>query len=297
MEESHSVRPIAGRLLALDFRPARPLTLLGPAWAVLCGSIASGGLLLQTPTLLNLVLLLLLCDALLGAWRSLWLHADWRTALPRNLTNARIWSMTSSDTPSFFLQRWTRGISQRIRFLRIVAWPLIDSEITGMLVAGILALCVAVVLGQLPTILTVVALLLALIEGQLGVERGALLRAIFEIALPWSIAQSAFGGFSWLALVVIGLFTLMYFALLGLVAAPSGRWTWLSILIQFGVIGILIAFKVAAGAGIVALGLLAQVLWQARFRVERNGRAYAQHVQSYLMIEMLVVAIMLWFSI
>jgi hypothetical protein len=89
----------------------------------------------------------------------------------------------------------------------------------------------------------------------------------------------------------------MYFALLGLVSAPSGRWTWLSILIQFGVIGILIAFKVAAGAGIVALGLLAQVLWQARFRVERNGRAYAQHVQSYLMIEMLVVAIMLWFSI
>lgn len=297
MEDSYSARPIAGRLVALDFRPARPLTLLGPAWAVICGAIASGGLLWQTHTVLNLVLLILLCDALLGAWRSLWLHADWRTTLPRNMASAHIWLMTSRETPRFFLLRWLQPISQRIRLLRVVAWPLLDSEITGMLVAGLLALCVAVVLGLVPTILTAVALALALIEGQIGAERGTLLRAVFEIALPWSIATSAFGNFSWLALAAIALFTLMYLALIGMSSQQSRFWTWLCNGVQLIIIVILVYFKVAAGAGIVALGLLAQILWQARHHIDRNGRAYAQRVQSYLMIEMVVVAIMLWFSL
>jgi len=296
MDDSFSsARPVVGRLVALDFRPARPLTLLGPIWAVLCGAIATGGLIFHTQWLLKLILLFLLCDALLGAWRALWLHADWRTALPRNLASARIWLSLSGDAPTNLVGRLSRAVAERVRLVRTVIWPLIDSEISGMLVAGILALCISIVLGLVPTILTALALVLALIEGQLSIERGMGLRAIFEITLPWFIAQSAFDYFSWMSLVYAALFTLVYLALLGLATVRKGKWHWLSNAAQATLVLLLIASNTPAGAGIVALGLLAQVLWQSRYRMDRDGRTYAQRVQSYILVGMLVAGLSLWF--
>jgi hypothetical protein len=268
---------------------------LGPAWAALCGVLASGGVLFKNQSLLTLILLFLLCDALLGAFRVLWLHADWRTALPHNLANARIWLLTSSDAPASFFSRLTRALSQRIRFVRTVIWPLIDSEIIGMVIAGILAVCIAVVLGLVATILTAAALVIALIEGQLGVERGVWLRAVFEMTLPWLIAQSAFGYFSWLSLAFVLLFTLVYLALLGVAAVRKGSWIRLSNVSQWVVIFLLIASNAPAGAGIVALGLLAQMLWQSRYRMDRDGRNYAQRAQSYILVGMLAAGLSLWF--
>lgn len=295
MEDSYSSRPVVGRLVALDFRPARPLTLLGPLWAALCGVVASGGLAWKSQSLLILFFLFLLCDALLGAWRAIWLHADWRAALPRNLANARLWATLSDDTPAFFLRRLQRITSWRIKFIRTALWPLIDSELIGMLFAGALAMCIAVVLGLVPTILTGVALVIALVEGQAGAERGAGLRALFEIGFPWLIAQSAFGYFSWFSVTYILLFTLAYRALLGIAATRENRWLAWSNLTQLAVVFLLIAHNAPAGAGVVALGLLAQVLWQTRFRNDRDGHTYAQHIQSYILVGMLMASLSLWF--
>lgn len=295
MEDSYtSSRPVAGRLVALEFLPARPLTLLGPAWAVLCGAIASGGLLVKSQSFLFVVLLLLLCDALLGAWRARWLHADWRNAVPHNLARAQIWLALPDDSAESLPTRIVRFVSRRIRFVRSVIWPLIDSEIIGMLVAGVLAVCIAIVLGVLPTILTGLALLLALIEGQLEIKTGAILRAIFEMTLPWLIASSALGTLSWLSFAFVAGFTLVYVALLDLSSTRKERRIVLSNLTQLAIILLLIATNTPAGAGIVALGLLAQILWQVRFRLDRDGRTYAQHVQSYILVSMLVTAFSLW---
>ena len=295
MEDSYgSSRPVAGRLVALDFLPARPLTLLGPAWAVLCGAIASGGLLTKNQSFLYVVLLLLVCDALLGAWRARWLHADWRTALPHNLARAQIWLAIPDDAADALPTRVSRFLSRRIKFIRSVLWPLVDSEIIGMLIAGTLALCLAVVLGVIPTLLTGVALILALIEGQLETQLGALLRAVFEITLPWLIAQSALGSLTWLAFVFVLMFTLVYLALLDLSATRKERRIITSNLTQLAIVLLLIAINTPAGAGIVALGLLVQVMWQARFRVDRDGRTYARRIQSYILMAMLVTAFALW---
>jgi hypothetical protein len=295
MEDSYSsLRPVAGRLVALDFRPARPLTMLGPMWAALCGAIASGGLIFQNQWLLKLILLFLMCDALLGAWRALWLHADWRTALPRNLANARLWFYTSSTESNTLWARFTRAIAQRIHLVRTVIWPLIDSEIIGMLMAGILAICIAIVLGVVPTILTAVALVIALIEGQLQPEQGVELRVLYEMVLPWFIAQFTFGYFSWLALVYVLLFAVVYRALLALAMARQHRWIVIALAAQFIAALLLMATNTPAGAGIVILGLLAQVLWQTRYRFDRDGRAYAQRVQSYILVGMLVASLSLW---
>ncbi len=294
MEDSYrSVRPVAGRLFALDLRPARPLTFLGPLWATLCGALAAGGVIYHDQWLLKLILLIVLCDALLGAWRALWLHADWRTALPHNIANARLWLMPPTYAPSALPQRLARAISYRIRFARFVIWPLIDSEIIGMILAGVMAVCLAVVLGLVPTILTALALVIALIEGQ-SPERGVELRGVYEIALPWLIAQSAFGYFSGLALAFVVLFTLIYRALFAIASSRETRWMSIANVAQLVVILILMATNTPAGAGIIALGLLAQVLWQIRYRVDRDGRAYAQRVQSYLLVEMLIAGLSLW---
>lgn len=294
MADSFTPRPVAGRLIALDLRPTRPLTLLGPMWAALCGALASGGLALRGPSILALIFSLLLCDILIGSWRALWLYADWRTALPRNIAKARVLGSFSDYEPTSLWARWSQRFSRPLTFLWRVVLPLIDSEIVAMLLAGVLAICIAIVLGQLPVILTLVAMLLALIEGQVGSQRGMGLRAIVEIALPWLIAQTALGDFSWLALAFALLFTLVYRALLGLAVARPEHWVGVNNLMQLIIVLFLIASNAPLGAGIVALGLLAQLLWQVRYQSDRDGRAYAQRVQSYVLVGMLIVGVSLW---
>jgi hypothetical protein len=295
MEESYPARPVLGRLITLDLRPTRPLTFVGPAWAALCGVIASGGLDGRGQSVVVLVLVILLCDALLGAWRALWLHADWRVALPRNLASARIWLMLPDDTPTAFLPRVWRVLTRRVALARNVIWPLIDSEIIGMLIAGVLAVCIAVLLSPAALALTLVALLLALVEGEVGDAHAPSLHALVELALPWLIAQSAFGYFSWLSLFFVLLFTLIYRALLGLTGARQARWLVWNNVPQLVIALVLFASNTPVGAGLVALGLLAQILWQTRFRMDRDGRTYAQRVQSYILVAMLVVSMSLWF--
>ena len=295
MEESYPARPVLGRLIALDLRPTRPLTLLGPAWAALCGAIASGGLDWRGQSLLVLSLSILLSDALLGAWRALWLHADWRVALPRNLATARVWLILPDDTSAAFFLRLWRVTMRRIAFVRNVVWPLIDSEIIGMLIAGILALCIGAMLSQATLALTAVAMLLALVEGEVSSEHGTSFCALIEMALPWLIAQSAFGYFSWLSLVFVLLFTLVYRALVGLTGAHQERWLLWNNVPQLAIVLILFASNTPVGAGAVALGLLAQALWQTRLYMDRDGRAYVQRIQSYVLVAMLVVSMSLWF--
>ena len=281
MEESFSTRPVVGRWIALDFRPTRPLTLLGPSVAALCGAIASGGLGLRGQAVLLFILSLLLCDALLGAWRALWFGSELRAALNRASLTTQAWRSYDDEPRS----RWARlrfQVSRRIEFLRRVIWPLIDSEIIGMFFAGVLGLSIAAVLGQV-----------ALVEGAVGTTRGAPWRAIVEVVIPWLIAQSAFGYFSLLSLAFALIFTLIYRALLG-IAIGQGQWIVWNNLLHVSIIVILLASGASVGAGIVALGWIAQLLWQSRFRLDRDGKGYARHVQSYLLVAMLVSSLSLW---
>lgn len=293
-ESSYPARPLLGRLLALDLRPTRPVTFIGPAAAALCGALASGGLSGRAQTWLVLILSILLCDALIGAWRALWLHADWRVALPRNLASARIWFNLPDDAPHAAAPRWWRALTRRSAFARNVIWPLIDSEIIGMLVAGTLAASIAALFAPLTFVLVLSALALALLEGQVSEPHALSLRALIELTLPWLIAHSALGAVSLRALFFVLLWTLVYRALLGLGAGRAERWRWWNNLPQAVIALALFVAHAPIGAAIVALGLLAQVLWQIRWQTERAARAYVQQVQSYVLVAMLVVSIALW---
>ena len=147
----------------------------------------------------------------------------------------------------------------------------------------------------LPVLLTLVAMVIALIEGQIDVSHRVWLKTLLEFALPWLIAQSAFGSFSALSLFFTLVFTLVYRGLLGLSAAREDRWIVWNNLAQLVAALVLFANNAPAVAGLIALGLLAQVLWQSRYRVNRDGRAYVQRVQSYVLVAMLATSLALWF--
>jgi hypothetical protein len=79
------------------------------------------------------------------------------------------------------------------------------------------------------------------------------------------------------------------------IAQGQGQWlAWINLL-DLLVIAMLIASNAIIGAAIVALGSIAHLLWQIHFRLDRNGRGYAQHVQSYILVAMLIAAFSLWF--
>jgi len=295
-ESSYPTRPVLGRWLALDLRPLRPLTLLGPASAAFCGAIASGGLNQQWRSWVVLILVILLCDVLIGAWRASWLHADWRVALPRNLASARIWYRLPDDVPSGWWARLGKAITRRVMLVRNVIWPLVDSEIIGMLIAGLFAVCLAALFNPIALALTVVALVLALIEGQVGDRHTLGLRALIEFTFPWLIAQSAFEYFSYPSLFFVLLLTVIYRALLGLVHERQERWQVWNNLAHLLIALTLFASYAPAQAALVTLALLAQVLWQIRFQTEQATREYVQYIQSYVLATMLVVSISLWIA-
>lgn len=292
-ESSYPVRPVLGRLLALEIRPMRPLTLLGPAASALCGAIASGGLDGQWRSWVVLVLVILLGDVLIGAWRASWLHADWRVALPRNLASARIWYMLPDEVPSGRIARLGRVITRRVLLVRNVIWPLIDSEIIGMLIAGLFATCLAALFNPIALALTVTALVLALVEGQVSDRHTLGLRALIELTLPWLIAQSTFEYFSYSSLFFVLLLTGIYRALLGLVHARQERWYVWNNIAHVIIALTLFASNAPVPAALVALALLAQLLWQMRWRAEGAAREYVQHIQSYVLATMFVVSLSL----
>ncbi|MBI3915130.1 MAG: hypothetical protein HY327_13205 [Chloroflexi bacterium] len=295
MEDLSSARPLAGRWIALDLRPARPLTLLGPAWAVLCGALASGGVGARGSSILFLLLALFLSDALLGAWRALWLESDWRATVRQLSVSAATWLALSTDAPHSRVARARERTARSFAYARQMVWPLVNSEIIGQLLIGLFALCLAILLGQAAIALTSGAMLLALIEGEIGAPRGAGMRAVYEISFPWLIGQSAFGFFSALSLFLLILSTITYRALLGLASTRQGHWLIWSNLAQFVVVLTLVAASAPIPAAVVALGLLAQILWQARYHLDRDGVAYARRAQSYVMISMLMAALAVWF--
>lgn len=312
MEESLRTRPLFGRWMALKLRPTRPLTFIGPAWAALCGAIASGGLTLRGQSVLFFILSLLLCDTVLGGWRVQWAESEWRRrvrrpgktadATPKHGRRRALLRAVGKDpaeedsagldprvvrTAQWVLRQIARGRDLMLLFFNI--------EFAPIAIAGVLALSIAAVLGLTTVILVVVAMALALIESELRLGLSAWLRAFGEITLSWLIAQSAFGLFSWLSLGVALLFTLVYRALLGLAMGRNGRWVLLGNLAQVVVAIFLIAADAGIGAGIVLLALLAQILWQARYNADHDGAYYARQVQTYVLVTMIIAAFALWF--
>jgi hypothetical protein len=196
----HSIRthPTSGGLIRLQARLADLTTWLSPAWAALCGVVASGGFGWQGADWLRLALLILLTD---GGWGTLWAAiggTDWATPLRR----WRHWQFgerinkppyTLPDSPGDRVFRW---FGQFRAWWRHLFWLDCGPALTTIVITLPVVMVLAVLLGPELILISVGAVAVM----QLGlVWKGGSGQpapgwdAIVAVTLPWLAGHLAFG--------------------------------------------------------------------------------------------------------
>jgi hypothetical protein len=240
---------------------------------------------------LHAVLAIFLADGILGAWRSAWLNTDWRAPLKR--------AETLPPTPLPLLPyaaphspgaRLALYLGTRITLWREAIWPEVGDAIVAILISGLLALALGLVLGLIPVLFTLLALIVSALESER--TRGAdWARAASEIGLVWLIGHTALNNLSVASLGLACLFTVAYYGALGVTREHPRGLLWVN-LAQIGVIIALVVWRLPVAAGLIALMLVAQGLWQAVYREKATSSVeYLRHVQTYVLAGMLVAAL------
>jgi len=186
-----------GRLLILEFRSAGSRTWLGPAWAVLCGAAASGGLQLDWRTGVTLLLAVLLADSLLGSvWSlvdsDLWPAERARTGNPGSKapTPALPYTLPGSASARLF-----EFLGRRTAWWRSTLWPRSGSIVLSLAFNCLLALLVSALLGGGTLLVTIIAMALAGCRLVLRRSREGISLALgscFLAGLPWLLGYATF---------------------------------------------------------------------------------------------------------
>jgi hypothetical protein len=198
------------------------------------------------------------------------------------------------NSPAARLSRW---ISSRAKFWRSALWPEVGLALSTLLISGLIALTVALVLergpfARGPFFITVLALLLAPLETELGTNGlGQWARTLLEVTAAWLIGNAALAT-PHLDSFLLALF--FAFAYRGLLSIASSRDTGFAIsnLSQIAVGVILVARGAILNAGFVGIGVVAQALWQAvARRVGAYDSTYLPRVQWFFLAAMIVAAL------
>lgn len=291
-----------GRWIDLQLRPAARLTWWGPAWALLCGTIASGGWELAGRDALRFGLALFLVDPVLGAvWGSL-------EALAAEIA-------TPEAAPATDLRRaWPVRLLARLGRRLAGLWSPTGAS---LLLTVPVAVALSIVLGPAVSGLIFVCIPLAVLSLALFGPRSrvwALVRALLEVTLTWVVGYVLFrpGGMTlpaldladpawpvllhWLrahgpATLLALLFALTYFSVLRLSQGVQGAGGWgLFLPAQIGVALLLVGLR----QPLFAAGILLLVTAQALFRpwlTRRGGIWFLRQTQFYVMAVMLVAAL------
>ncbi|MFQ5341873.1 MAG: hypothetical protein ACE5F6_10050 [Anaerolineae bacterium] len=282
---TETIPPLLGRALLLQLRPASRLTWVGAGWAAVCGSVAAGALDISLHTLVQLGLMVVLVDPVLGA---VW------TALP-GLGKPSLVRQSDGDHPHL-TTTYRRQLTE-----------------IGVLYA--LALLLGVTLGPGVAVVVAVGLFLPLVvwfaAGGYPLRDGWT-RAVLEIGVPWTIGLAAFaslpevnlGGLSGLALSAVywtGEHALALLVGLLFVVAYYGQLTLDQPLVfvrhravvtlpQLAAVVLLVAWHEPILAGAVAILVLAQMLFQPYLGRHRI-RWYLRTTQWMFLGAMLLTAI------
>ena len=303
--EKQATEVAQGRLLTLEVRSTGTRTWLGPAWAVLCGAVASSGLEISWHTVVALLVALLLADSLLGTvWQ---LAASNRWALvageggnPGQQGASLALPYTLPGSAGYQVSAF---LGERIARWRSSIWPRLGSSVLGLAFSSFFALLVAALLGAGPLLLTGVALLvagwrLALSRAREGVHLG--LASCFLAGLPWLMGYATFRDLSLVgkepslvaqALVWAGIYAAAFHAYQLLTRETLSRGAGLLNLAHLAAAAMLVIVKQPILAGIVALVWLPQVLLQPLLLSTRDGLWYLGRVQAFTMAAMMVTAL------
>ncbi|MFQ6001555.1 MAG: hypothetical protein ACE5LG_07785 [Anaerolineae bacterium] len=286
-------------LLGLEAWWAKPRIWLGPAWAVLCGGLASGRLGFNGRTLLVLLLSLFLGDPLLG---TIWREAS-IIASPSSPTSLSERSKARLSPPPYTLPgsladrlfRWAEG---RLSWWSSV-WPRFEAPLAGLAFALPLAFVLAILLGRSVVMLIAVALILVAWESLRlngGKEPSRLLRASYAGGMAWLVGYLAFGpSIPQVAIRRYGeaiLWALIYtgvlYAFQSIDKGERDKGVRVLNLVQIFGVAVLVLTKEPILAGVAGLLLLPQMLLQPVFK-RRDW--YLQRTQFLAMMAMMVGAL------
>lgn len=279
---------------------AKPRIWLGPAWAVLCGSLASGRLEFDGRTLLVLLLSLFLGDPLLG---TIWREAS-TIASPSNPTSLSEGPKVRLSSPPYTLpgslaNRLILWAEERLSWWRSSFYPRFQASLAGLAFALPLAFVLSILLGQSVVVLIAVALILAAWESlRLHDGRGPslLLRASYAGGVAWLVGYLAFmPSLSQVAIPRHGeatLWALIYtgvlYAFQSIDKGKRDKGVRLLNLVQIFGVALLVLTREPILAGVAALLLLPQMLLQPVFK---RGRSYLRRTQFFALVAMMVGAL------
>ncbi len=286
---------VLGPLVKLEVQVNRPLTWLGPAWAALCGAVASGWLTLSGENLLFLLIVLFLADALWGTLWHLIAERDWFVSSnwPSQTQEASLTALpyTAPGSPS---HRIFSRLGHKLAWWRAVFWPRQGPAFVGLVVALPLTLILAIILGQRVIILTVAALaimVLALLRAHRHSPPPLSLRAILEMGFAWLAGHIAFGPLTLWSFLLATLYTVVYHSCLKL-ARNSGKPSLVLLKAsQAAVIVLLIFLRQPVVAGVMGLLLLPQMLLQPFLGQGQVELWYLRRTRPFLMAGMLLAAL------
>ena len=284
-----------GPLIKLEVRSTRPLTWLGPAWAALCGAMASGWLPLSGQNQLVLIITLFLADALWGTLWNLIAEGDWLVSSnhPSQAQQASLAALpyTVPGSPG---HRVFSRLGRRLAWWRAEFWPQQRPALLGLAVVLPLTLILAFILGRRVIILTAATLaimLLALLSARRHSAPPLPLRAILEMGLAWLVGHTAFGPLTLWSFLLAILYTVTYHSCLKLARNGGKRSLVLLNVSQAAVIALLIFLRQPVVAGVIALLLLPQMLLQPFLGQGRVELWYLRRTGPFLMAGMLLAAL------
>lgn len=278
--DTHSVLGLRVWLTRQPFR-------LAPAWAVLAGALASGGLRGRRDNVLLLVLAMVLAD---GLWSQLW-ALQVRQGRSASAGATPPLPYAAPEAPATRLWRWlASSMGSEESAQPVAAWQ-------SLLMAVLFAFGLAALLGPMALALTVAALLAGLARYLLsGRWTGALAQAVFEIGLAWLLGHLLVAGLTWpmLPMLLAAGYVLLH---AGALALCDRRGLWLVNLAQLIPLACLIAARQPLAAGALGITLLAPLAWQPWLRQsgedDREGfdaHGYVRRAQVWWWAGMLLAA-------
>ncbi len=301
-----------GHITQLRLRPIRPLWSVGPGWAAIGGAVAAGGFALAPQTLLSLVLIWLLADAVLGVvwdlgagntapggkggiWRSL-LTAH----LPDSAPALRFLPYTPPASPGRHLaerlSRWRRWWQETFS-------PQSGAEFAALVAALGLALLVGAILGRDALALTLLSIALSWLAALASKSEKAASQGMITLwhtlggfGIPWLLGSLVLGRPTWVVIALGSCYAITYFGLVHQVTgealrpqvAPDFRLIGAS---QVAVILLLVGLRYPLAAGAAAILLLPQWglhTWAADHPIAPG--AFLRRIQPFIVLSLLIAA-------
>jgi hypothetical protein len=287
-----------GRLFTIEVERAGSRTWLGPAWAVVCGTVASGGLALEWRVPVLLLLGVLLADSVLGSVWRLVVEGEPKSGRRTGSGSKPVSGSVAPALPFSLPESLEKRLSDCRRTFSTHA----GTRVLGLGFLSVFALLIGAILGNVAVLLTVAALLVAAARLAVSERHGVLpglLASVYLAGLPWLMGFAAFGHLQWgaegkralaQALILAAVYAVTFHAYRLLGGQLLSRGATVLSLAQVGAVVVLVVAREPILAGAVGLLLLPQLMLQPALLKVGEGVWYLQRVQVFTLLATLVTA-------